>query len=198
MAVKTNQKTYLSWDDIESAVDDLCQQIPFELPNIDSIHGIARGGLIPAVLISHKLGLPYVGLVGPNTLVVDDICDTGVTLDKGPGVYTAVLHYKPHTSCFQPTMWSEIHSGDEWLIYPWETKDSLPIQDYLKSDEFNECSRENHLQKLTDQAQDLDLGYDKELDHLKDGHYIAGMTNDKEGSFMKFQNKLGKKNIPIN
>ena len=30
MAVKTNQKTYLSWDDIESAVDDLCQQIPFE------------------------------------------------------------------------------------------------------------------------------------------------------------------------
>ena len=190
MAVKTNQKTYLSWDDIESAVDDLCQQIPFELPNIDSIHGIARGGLIPAVLISHKLGLPYVGLVGPNTLVVDDICDTGVTLDKGPGVYTAVLHYKPHTSCFQPTMWSEIHSGDEWLIYPWETKDSLPIQDYLKSDEFNEGSRENHLQKLTDQAQDLDLGYDKELDHLKDGHYIAGMTNDKEGSFMKFQNKL--------
>ena len=194
MAVKTNQKTYLSWDDIESAVDDLCQQIPFELPNIDSIHGIARGGLIPAVLISHKLGLPYVGLVGPNTLVVDDICDTGVTLDKGPGVYTAVLHYKPHTSCFQPTMWSEIHSGDEWLIYPWETKDSLPIQDYLKSDEFNECSRENHLQKLTDQAQDLDLGYDKELDHLKDGHYIAGMTNDKEGSFMKFQNKIKTKN----
>ena len=198
MALKADNKIYLSWDDVNDAVDDLCTKIRFDQVNIDSVHGIARGGLIPAVLISHKLGLPYVGLVGPNTLVVDDICDTGVTLDKGPGVYTAVLHYKPHTSCFQPTMWSEIHSGDEWLIYPWETKDSLPIQDYLKSDEFNECSRENHLQKLTDQAQDLDLGYDKELDHLKDGHYIAGMTNDKEGSFMKFQNKLGKKNIPIN
>ena len=91
-------------------------------------------------------------------------------------------------------MWADIHKGDEWLIYPWETKDSDPIQDYLKSDEFNECSRENHLQKLTDQAQDLDLGYDKELDHLKDGHYIAGMTNDKEGSFMKFQNKIKTKN----
>ena len=47
------------------------------------------------------------GAVGKNTLVVDDICDTGVTLEKGPGVYTAVLHYKPHTSCFQPTIWSE-------------------------------------------------------------------------------------------
>ena len=177
MAVKTNQKTYLSWDDIESAVDDLCQQIPFELPNIDSIHGIARGGLIPAVLISHKLGLPYVGLVGPNTLVVDDICDTGVTLDKGPGVYTAVLHYKPHTSCFQPTMWSEIHNGDEWIIYPWETKDSLPIQDYLKSKEFLDFA-------------DLQDAPNLELDTSKKSSYIAGMTNDEEGSFMKFQNKL--------
>ena len=177
MAVKTNQKTYLSWDDIESAVDDLCNKIRHDQPNIDSVHGIARGGLIPAVLISHKLGLPYVGLVGPNTLVVDDICDTGVTLDKGPGVYTAVLHYKPHTSCFQPTMWSEIHNGDEWLIYPWETKDSLPIQDYLKSKEFLDFA-------------DLQDTPNLELDTSKKSSYIAGMTNDEEGSFMKFQNKL--------
>ena len=177
MAIKTNQKMYLSWDDIQNAVNDLCKQIPFELPNIDSVHGIPRGGLIPAVLISHKLGLPYVNAVGPNTLVVDDIADTGVTLDKGPGVYTAVLHYKPHTSCFKPTIYSELHEGNEWIIYPWETKDSDPIQDYLKSEEFNEfAEREDNS--------------NKELGHLKDTLYIAGMTNDKEGSFMKFQNKI--------
>ena len=181
MAVKTNQKMYLSWDDVESLVKDLCTKIKFDQVNIDSVHGIARGGLIPAVLISHELGLPYVHAVGPNTLVVDDIADTGVTLENGPGVYTAVLHYKPHTSCFQPNMWADIHKGDEWLIYPWETKDSDPIQDYLKSDEFNEFA-------------DFVDGDDKELDHLKDGHYIAGMTNDKEGSFMKFQNKIKTKN----
>jgi len=177
MAIKTNQKMYLSWDDIQNAVNDLCKQIPFELPNIDSVHGIPRGGLIPAVLISHKLGLPYVNAVGPNTLVVDDIADTGVTLDKGPGVYTAVLHYKPHTSCFKPTIYSELHEGNEWIIYPWETKDSDPIQDYLKSDEFLEfAEREDN--------------NNEELGHLKDTSYIAGMTNDKEGSFMKFQNKI--------
>ena len=177
MALKTDNKIFLSWDDVENSVDDLCNKIRHDQPNIDSVHGIARGGLIPAVLISHKLGLPYVGLVGPNTLVVDDICDTGVTLDKGPGVYTAVLHYKPHTSCFQPTMWSEIHNGDEWLIYPWETKDSLPIQDYLQSDEFLEFA-------------DLQDAPNLELDTSKKSSYIAGMTNDEEGSFMKFQNKL--------
>ena len=176
MALKADNKIFFSWDDIDVLVDILTNKILHDQPNIDSVHGIARGGLIPAVLISHKLGLPYIGAVGPNTLVVDDICDTGVTLEKGPGVYTAVLHYKPHTSCFQPTMWSEIHEGDEWLIYPWETKDSDPIQDYLKSDEFLEFA----------EREDNSVVFPEEDCKL---HTIGGLTNDKEGSFMKFVNK---------
>jgi len=132
MALKTDNKIFLSWDDITASVDDLCMKIRFDQPNIDSVTGIARGGLIPAVLLSHKLGLPYTDVISPNTLVVDDICDSGVTLEKAPGVYTAVLHYKPHTSCFQPSIWSEIHKGDEWVIYPWEREDSETVQDYLK------------------------------------------------------------------
>ncbi|MDB4549327.1 hypothetical protein N9Z86_00235 [bacterium] len=179
MALKTNQKVHLSWDDVGLLVKNLCKKIIFNQPNIDSVHGIPRGGLIPAVLISHELDLPYVNVVGPNTLVVDDIADTGITLENGPGVYTAVLHYKSHTSCFKPTLWSEIHEGDEWIIYPWERTDSDNIQDYLKSKEFNEFA-------------DFVDSNDKELGHLKDPHYIAGMTNDEEGSFMKFQNKMNK------
>ena len=31
-------------------------------------------------------------------------------------------------------MWSEIHEGDEWLIYPWETKDSKTYSRLLKAD----------------------------------------------------------------
>ena len=131
MALKADNKIFLSWDDVNDAVDDICNKIRHDQPNLDSVHGIARGGLIPAVLISHKLGLPWTDVILPNTLVVDDICDSGVTLEKAPGVWTAVLHYKPHTSCFQPNIWADIHEGDEWLIYPWETKDSKPIQDYL-------------------------------------------------------------------
>ena len=176
MALKADNKIFLCWDDIDKAVNNLCDKIRHDLMNIDSVHGIPRGGLIPAVLISHKLGLPYVGAVGPNTLVVDDICDSGVTLEKGPGVYTAVLHYKPHTSCFQPTIWSETHDGDEWLIYPWETKDSDPIQDYLKSDEFLEFA----------EREDNSVVWPEEDCKL---HTIGGLTNDKEGSFMKFVNK---------
>jgi len=131
MALKTDNKIFLSWIDVSELIINICEKIRFDLPNIDSVHGIARGGLTPAVLISHKLGLPYTNVVGPNTLVIDDIADTGVTLEKSPGVYTAVLHYKPHTSCFKPNLWADLHEGDEWILYPWETKDSDPIQDYL-------------------------------------------------------------------
>ena len=173
MAVKADNKIYLSWEDVNDAVDDLCNKIQHDQPNLDSVHGIARGGLIPAVLISHKLGLPYTDVILPNTLVVDDICDSGVTLEKAPGVWTAVLHYKRHTSCFQPNMWADIHGGDEWVIYPWEAKDSEPIQDYLKSDEFQAFAE--RVDKSGSWSEENDKSYT-----------VAGMSNDKEGGFMKF------------
>ena len=194
MALTADNKIYLSWGDINDAVDNLCNKIRHDQPNIDSIHGIARGGLIPAVLISHKLGLPWTDVILPNTLVVDDICDSGVTLDNAPGVWTAVLHYKPHTSCFQPSIWAEIHEGDEWLIYPWETKDSKPIQDYLadgakeirdKADEFYNSKEFLELAEREDNS----VVWSEEDSKL---HTIGGLTNDKEGSFMQFQNKIDK------
>ena len=130
MALAVDNKIVLSWDDIEVLVDKLCERILFETPTVDSVTGIARGGLIPAVMVSHKLGLPYVDYALPNTLVIDDIADSGATLLKAPGVYTAVLHYKPHTSCFKPSIWAEDYKGDKWLLYPWERTDSKQIQDY--------------------------------------------------------------------
>jgi hypoxanthine phosphoribosyltransferase len=132
MALKIDNKIHLSWDDVNDLVNILCEKIITEQPNIDSVFGIKRGGLIPAVLISHKLNLPWSDVMLPNTLVIDDIADTGVTLKNTVGAYTAVLHYKPHTSCYKPNIYAQIHEGDEWIIYPWERKDSEPIQDYLK------------------------------------------------------------------
>jgi hypoxanthine phosphoribosyltransferase len=132
MALKVNNKIYLSWDDTIDLVDKLCEKIITEQPNIDSVFGLKRGGLIPAVMVSHKLGLPWSDVMLPNTLVIDDICDSGETLKNCIGGYTAVLHYKPHTSCFRPNIYAQMYEGDEWIIYPWERKDSENIQDYLK------------------------------------------------------------------
>tara|TARA_B100000575_G_C22555966_1_gene354322 strand:- start:38 stop:442 length:405 start_codon:yes stop_codon:yes gene_type:complete len=116
-----------------------------DYPNIDSVMGLPRGGLIPAVLISHELGLPYVQHPGKNTLVVDDINDTGHTLSKAPGAYWAVLHNKP-TSKFKDCIYAK-EVDDQWIVYPWEREDSEAIPDYLK-----------------------------EVEHLRDGNYIGGLT----------------------
>ena len=130
MALKIGNKMYLSWDDISVLVEDLCDTIASSGAEIKSITGVKRGGLIPAVMISHKLNIPYVDRINKDTLVVDDICDTGETLTKSIAMYTATLHYKP-TAIFTPDFYSK-EVGTEWIVYPWERSDSETIQDYLK------------------------------------------------------------------
>jgi len=131
MIAKRN-KIPLDWEEIDRLVDILCEKIITQIPSIDSVMGLPRGGLIPAVMVSHRLDLPLVTLPEPHTLVIDDIADSGVTLTNTPGIYTAVLHYKPHTSVFKPDLYSVEYKGDDFLVYPWEHEDAEPIADYLK------------------------------------------------------------------
>ena len=196
MAVTIDNKIHLSWDDIQQLTDLLSKKIMLECPQIESVTGLARGGLIPVVIISHKLNLPYVNNVFTNTLVIDDICDSGKTLEKAPGLYHAVLHYKPHTSSFVPTLWAK-EVSDEWIVYPWERSDSKAIQDYLaKEDEIddpnaaeaywvNDPDVVNFLERADEPGP-----WSEEDDKI---NTVGGLTNDKEGSFMKFQNKINKK-----
>ena len=171
----TISKVYLEWSEIHECVNMLCKQIITDYPNIDSVMGLPRGGLIPAVLISHELDLPFVLHPGKNTLVVDDINDTGHTLSKAPGAYWAVLHNKP-TSKFKDCIYAK-EVGDEWLVYPWENTKAKPMQDYLQSDEFKEfAEREDNSGVWSEEDSKL--------------HTIGGLSNDKDRSFMKFINKI--------
>ncbi len=130
MADTTSKKIYIEWSEVHELVNILCERIPINATLSDSIHGLSRGGLIPAVIISHQLDMPYIDTINKNTLVIDFICDTGKTLNESPGWMHAVLHYKP-TANFTPLCWGK-EIGEEWIVYPWEREDSKPIQDYLK------------------------------------------------------------------
>ena len=135
-------KHYIPWGEIEALVNNLSLKISNSKTKYKNIFGLQRGGLIPAVMISHQLGIPMAkGDIGPTTLIIDDICDSGETLDKLVKDYqtlyafpfnlnTAVLHYKPHTSSLTPTFYSKKLYDDDWIVYPWEKQDSKPIQDY--------------------------------------------------------------------
>ena len=183
--LKVENKFILSWNDVETLVKELCIKIITELPNIDSVHGIARGGLIPAVMVSHMLDLPYVDLVGPNTLVIDDIADSGLTLEKAPGVYTAVLHYKSHTSSFKPNIWAEEHKGDEWVVYPFERTDAMAKQDYLLTTEGMEQVNIPEWLEIANEI--LANEPDERQDERDDLNLIGGLTMPKTNT-----NKLNK------
>ena len=136
------EKRYVSWNEIDELVNSLTQQIAQSGIQFENIFGLQRGGLIPAVMVSHKLGIPMTkGTISPNTLIIDDICDSGVTFadffETHQEEYAfpfnlnfACLHYKPQTSKFKPTFYSSIWNSNDWIVYPWEREDSNTIQDY--------------------------------------------------------------------
>ena len=135
-------KHILNWEDIDNLIEKLCKKILNSKLEIKDIWGLPRGGSIPAVMVSHKLNIPITkGTISPTTLIIDDICDSGITLADFYETYqdefsfpfylkTAVLHYKSHTSVFEPTLYANQWSSNDWIIYPWEREDSKSIQDY--------------------------------------------------------------------
>jgi len=126
------EKIYLDWQYIDDAITNLAHQIKSSELNIEYILGIPRGGLILAVMLSHKLNIPLFrpGMVLNNkVLIVDDICDSGLTLQKYNVITTAVIHYK-QSAKIEPNFYYSLTPEDKWIVYPWELKDSKTIQDY--------------------------------------------------------------------
>jgi len=93
------KKRFLTWEYIDNAMSDLASKIKESGITISSIYGLPRGGLIPAVILSHKLNIPLFKtgtdvLIG-SVLIVDDICDTGETLEKYTNNHIVTIHTKP-------------------------------------------------------------------------------------------------------
>ena len=132
-------KLYLSW----KWVDDQINKIGDKLEGLDLefVSGIPRGGLIPAVMMSHAYGIKYISYssakmlpleLRKKTIVIDDISDTGLTMAEADklGFITSSLSTRTGTKTL-PRLTGEIIRDDRWLVFPWETLDSIPMQDYL-------------------------------------------------------------------
>ena len=127
------KKRYLEWRDVDDAIERLAINIKKSGIEISAIKGLQRGGLIPAVMLSHSLGIPMIEdkIVSSSILIVDDICDTGNTLIpyKQLNNPIATLHYKT-SALLEPNFWWRLAPQNEWIVYPWEQKDSKTIPDY--------------------------------------------------------------------
>jgi hypoxanthine phosphoribosyltransferase len=135
------EKTFLDWQWLDQKVLELTETIQESNEKFKFISGVPRGGLIPGICISHRLGIRYIPYseaknLSPSerskTLVVDDICDSGETLlhTSGLGFKTATLTLR-YSAPYQPNFYSEKVEDDSWLVFPWEREDSKTIQDYL-------------------------------------------------------------------
>jgi|TARA_B100001094_G_C18176468_1_gene798166 uncharacterized protein len=117
-----SQYEKISYDEVVNACDEIAKWVKDSGIEFSGIWGPPRGGLVPGVILSHKTGLKLFNepRVRP-LLVVDDIADTGQTLNtfsKLDGVYIATIHYHQQ-STFVPDKW--VHEKkDQWIVYPWE------------------------------------------------------------------------------
>jgi len=137
------EKVFYSWEWLDKTVMELGETILSSNTNIEYITGVPRGGLIPAVMLSHYMNKkfkPYNEVLEmtngqrKKVLVVDDISDTGETLYKAEtfGFQTATLTVR-YSTIFIPDFYGDKIEDDRWLVFPWEREDSKTVQDYLVS-----------------------------------------------------------------
>lgn len=117
------RKQFYTWKQFESDCDKLASVIKRSGKKMDSLYGIPRGGLIMAVRLSHKLGLPLImhnANVSRRTLIVDDIADSGDTMIEFLGkkkYITAALFYNPESK-YTPAYFCRKKTN--WVVFPWE------------------------------------------------------------------------------
>lgn len=111
-------KEYVSWLDVIRFINDLESFINEN--EFNGVYGPARGGLIFAVMVSHKYKLPFLGAPQKGCLVIDDIVDTGKTAEawKDKGYKIACMYYKDNP-LVEPDFYV-YKKTDKWIIFPWE------------------------------------------------------------------------------
>lgn len=110
-----------TWEMFDEDIAALATMVNECRGDLRAIYGEPRGGLIPAVALSHRLGLPMVSAMGPNVLWVDDIADTGKTLGNA-FVSRTSLHcvLVRRFNCRFNVIHARIEPTNEWLVFPWE------------------------------------------------------------------------------
>ncbi len=154
-----------SWNDIQNLCKILAEKIKRSGFKPDVIVAIARGGWVPARILCDLLNVKElysvktehwgivatpdekaritqplnVNLEGKNVLVVDDVADTGETIElvaehvrgfKPKEVKTAVIDYKKTTSKFVPDFYASEMKEWRWIVYPWSLLED--VRDLIK------------------------------------------------------------------
>ena len=127
MAVK---KYYVSWASVERFVDELIKF--YDGAPLKGVYGLPRGGLVLAVMISHRMNIPLLMAPVEGCLIVDDISDTGESLIhyaknssalEKPKYNIATMYYRKGSQVV-PDVFLD-YKEDRWIVFPWEEKEPI-------------------------------------------------------------------------
>tara|TARA_Y100000385_G_scaffold125962_1_gene130976 strand:+ start:5662 stop:6081 length:420 start_codon:yes stop_codon:yes gene_type:complete len=132
-------KLYVDWCDIDAFSLDIAHEA--KKLGIEKVVGVARGGLVPGVIISHTLNVPFESLAwqtrdgdtrdaekaeslnSDKVLIVDDLIDSGKTMMEleilAPYAHKAVIFNKQIEIPID-IVGHTLYDVKEWIVFPWE------------------------------------------------------------------------------
>lgn len=145
----SKNKIRLTWSDVDQAASNLAYVV--ERDGFDIIIGLSRGGLPLAVKVSNLSKVPFKPVVWQTRdgkvqqknllkelgkiyeqsriLIVDDICDSGVTFNGIKEILPNAAYYAMVTKRLDDVTYAEKWIvGDEWIEFPWEYN-TLKLED---------------------------------------------------------------------
>lgn len=140
--------------DLTESMTTLADQVQRFFPHkFDTVVGIARGGLVPAVYIANQLEVAKVesvgvrsysghdqgslefyqdipDVMGQTVLLVDDLCDTGDTMRAVHDKLAETVHrvftatiFYKPKSTYRPDAYWKEVKDDHWVVFPWEKQE---------------------------------------------------------------------------
>ena len=117
---------YFTWSEFDKSVEYIANKTKFL--KLTGIYGVPRGGLCLAVALSHKLNIKLIEKPLKNSLIVDDVFETGITLNNFKNIEGA--NFFVLVSKKKPIWWNAVNfvHKNEWVVFPWENKNNVLIE----------------------------------------------------------------------
>ena len=129
--------SYFTWGEFDKSVEEIADKCSFK--EFSGIYGIPRGGLCLAVALSHKLKIELISKPQKNSLIVDDVYETGLTLTTFKDIEGAMFFVL--FSKIKPTWWNTVHvtKNSQWIVFPWENtlNSKIDREEYIKKRGLN-------------------------------------------------------------
>lgn len=124
---------HLTWADVDVQARAIADRWR---GNCGTVYGIPQGGAPLAVMVANYLGVRVIEepKLGLNTLVVDDLVDSGRTLAPLFKQFkTDAAFAKPHSPhVYAPSA----RVIDDWLVFPWERNNGAPTDGIVRLLEY--------------------------------------------------------------